>query len=148
MAAVSNRRGFMKLDPKGVEAAKMISPISKPTSKQTASGPFVINPVNVPIPLLFFRHSMSISMANPMHNMLRTTPDAPRDAKRIFPLKSRELPIKKTRTRIQAIISRRPREFVRKFFKLVSMQRKRLQCVSGRLSENALFPQLVVISEK
>ena len=122
----------MKLEPKGVEAAKMMSPISKPTSKQTASGPLVINPVNVPIPLAFLRHSISISMANPIQSMLKIMPDAPMDANRKLPLKSRELPIKKIRTRIQATISRRPREFVRKFFKLVeSMWRINLKCVSG-----------------
>ncbi len=49
-AAIRRRTGFMKLDPKGVEAANTTSPTSIPTSTQTASGPLVINPVNVPIP--------------------------------------------------------------------------------------------------
>lgn len=130
----------MKFDPKGVEAAKMMSPISKPTSKQTASGPLVINPVNVPMPLVFLRHSISISMANPMQSMLIIMPNAPMDANRKLPLKSRELPIKNTRTRIQATISRRPREFVRKFFKLIeSMWRINLHCVSGNESSDIFF---------
>lgn len=108
----------MKLDPKGVEAAKIMSPTSKPTSKQTASGPLVINPVNVPMFFIFFRHSIVISMAKPMRNISRMTPVAPTEASRTFPSKSRELPIKKIRTRAQAIRSKRPTEFVRKIFKV------------------------------
>lgn len=118
-AAASRRMGFTKLDPSGVEAANIMSPISKPTSKQTASGPLVIKPVNVPILLLFLRHSMSISMARPIQSMSKIIPAAPTEAKRISPSKSRELPTKKIRTSVQAVISRRLREFDRNFFKIV-----------------------------
>ncbi len=116
-AADRRRMGFMKLDPKGVEAAKIKSPTSKPTSRQTASGPLVMNPVNVPIPLLFLRHSIIISMATPMQSIAMMIPAAPAVADRIFPPKRRELPIKKTRTNTQAIRSSRPRDFVINFFK-------------------------------
>lgn len=72
--------GLIKLDPSGVEAAKTMSPINRPTSRQTASGPLVIKPVNVPILLVFFRHSMSISMAKPIQSMLTMIPAAPTEA--------------------------------------------------------------------
>ena len=117
-AAARRSKGFMKFDPKGVEAAKTMSPTSKPTSKQIASGPLVINPVMVPILLLFFRHSMHISMAKPMQSISTIIPTAPAEASRTFPPKSRELPIKKTRTRAQATRSRRPTEFFRNIFKV------------------------------
>lgn len=117
-AAATRSMGFAKLDPSGVEAANIMSPISKPTSKQTASGPLVINPVNVPILLLFLRHSMSISMARPIQSMSRIIPAAPTEANRISPPKSRELPTKKIRTSVQAAISRRPREFAKNIFKV------------------------------
>jgi len=118
IAAASRSIGFMKLDPNGVEAANIMSPTSKPTSKQTASGPLVMNPVNVPMFFMFLRHSMVISMAKPMRNISRITPAAPTEARRTFPPKSRELPVKNIRTRAQAIRSRRPTEFVRKIFKV------------------------------
>ena len=118
IAAARRRRGFMKLDPKGVEAANIKSPTSKPTSKQTASGPLVIKPVSVPIPLWFLRHSMIISMATPMQSISMMIPAAPAVASKAFPSKSRELPIKKTKTKAQATKSRRLREFVRNFFKI------------------------------
>ena len=108
----------MKLDPNGVEAAKIMSPTSKPTSKQTASGPLVINPVKVPMFFMFLRHSMVISMAKPMMNISKMTTAAPKEASKTFPPKSRELPVKKKRTSAQAIRSRRPMEFVRNIFKV------------------------------
>lgn len=117
-AAATSSRGFMKLEPKGVDAAKIMSPTSKPTTRQTASGPLVINPVKVPIPRVFFRHSIIISMAKPMSIISTMIPVAPINAKRVLPPESRELPPKKQRTRDQAIISRRPTELARKFFKI------------------------------
>lgn len=118
IAAASRSIGFMKLDPNGVEAANIMSPTSNPTSKQTASGPLVINPVNVPMFFMFLRHSMVISIAKPMRNISRITPAAPTEARRTFPPKSRELPVKNIRTSTQAIRSRRPTEFVRNSFKV------------------------------
>jgi hypothetical protein len=57
-------------------------------------------------------------MANPTQSMSRITPVAPTEARRTFPSKIRALPIKKKKTRIQATRSRRPRELVRKVFKI------------------------------
>ena len=117
-AAIKSKIGLIKFDPRGVEAAKTTSPTSRPTSRQTASGPLVIKPVNVPILLVFLRHSMSISMAKPRQSMSNTIPTAPIEAKRTSPAKSRALPIKKIRTRAQAARSRIPRELERNFFKI------------------------------
>ena len=80
IAAANSNIGFMKLEPRGVDAAKIMSPAIKPTSRHTASGPLVMKPVNVPILLLFFKHSMMISMAREMRSISMITPDAPINA--------------------------------------------------------------------
>ena len=118
-AAAMSKIGFMKLEPSGVDAAKIISPTIRPTSRQTASGPLVIKPVNVPMPLVFFRHSMITSMANPISIISTIMPNAPAKARRVLPPEIKELPPKKQSTRDQAIKSRRPTELERKFFKII-----------------------------
>ena len=98
--------GFMKFEPSGVEAAKIISPTTRPTMRQTASGPLVINPVRVPIPLVFFKHSITISMETAIKNISTIIPKAPAVANRVLPLLMRALPQKNTKTRAQEMKSR------------------------------------------
>lgn len=98
--------GFMKFDPSGVDAANMISPTMSPTIRHTASGPLVINPVSVPIPFVFLRHSITISIETAIKNISTMTPKAPAVARVILPLLMRALPQKKTNTKAQDIKSR------------------------------------------
>ncbi len=116
IAAIRKRRGFMKLDPKGVDAAKSISPAISPTTRQIASGPFVIKPVMVPIPFL----SLSVSMINSMETLMRSIskimPLAPIKDSCKFPSNKRALPQKKSMTRIHTRRSRRRMESIKKSF--------------------------------
>ena len=98
--------GFMKFDPNGVDAANMISPTMSPTIRHTASGPLVINPVSVPIPFVFFRHSITISIETAIKNISIMTPKAPTVAKVTLPLLMRALPQKKINTKPQEMRSR------------------------------------------
>ena len=98
--------GFIKFEPSGVDAANIISPTTRPTIRHTASGPLVINPVSVPIPLVFFRHSITISMETAIKNISIMTPKAPAVARVILPLLMRALPQKKTNTKAQEMRSR------------------------------------------
>ena len=96
----------MKFEPRGVEAAKIISPTIRPTRRHTASGPLVINPVRVPIPFVFFRHSMTISIEIAIKNISIMTPTAPAVARVRSPLLKRALPQKNTKTNAQEMRSR------------------------------------------
>lgn len=98
--------GFMKFDPNGVDAANIISPTISPTIRHTASGPLVINPVSVPIPLVFLRHSITISIETAIKNISTMTPKAPAVVKTILPLLIKALPQKKTNTKPQEMRSR------------------------------------------
>ena len=98
--------GFIKFDPNGVDAANIISPTTSPTIRHTASGPLVINPVIVPMPFVFLRHSITISIEIAIKNISTITPKAPAVAKVILPLLMRALPQKKTMTKPQEMRSR------------------------------------------
>lgn len=123
----------MKFEPSGVDAAKIMSPAIRPTSRQTASGPLVINPVIVPMPLFFFRHSIIISIARAIRTISKITPEAPINARFISPPKIRALPQKKTSTSIQMTRSSLPSESKRNFFKIVGLSfvvvDKSLNCI-------------------
>lgn len=89
----------MKFDPSGVDAANIISPAMSSTIRHTASGPLVINPVSVPIPFVFLRHSITISIETAIKNISTMIPKAPTVAKVKLPLLMRALPQKKTKLR-------------------------------------------------
>ena len=118
-AAMMSRMGFMKFEPSGVDAAKITSPAIRPTRRQTASGPLVINPVMVPMPLFFFRHSIIISIASAMRTISKIIPEAPINDRLISPPNNRAHPQKNTSTSIQMMRSSRPIELKMNFFKII-----------------------------
>ena len=115
-AAAKRRSGFMKFEPKGVEAAKMISPATSPTRRQIASGPFVIKPVIVPIPLVSLSASIISSIETLIRSISKIIPPAPIKANWRLPLKIRALPQKKNMTNNHTIRSRCPIASVKNAF--------------------------------
>lgn len=106
--AINKRIGFMKFEPRGVDEAKIMSPTNRPTIRQTASGPFVIKPVSVPIPLVSLRVSIIISMEIPIRSISKIIPLEPMKAIWTLPSKRSAEPQKKRMTSIHTARSKRP----------------------------------------
>lgn len=112
----------MKFEPRGVEEAKIMSPTSKPTIRQTASGPFVMKPVSVPIPFVSLSVSINISIEIPIRSISTIIPLEPRKAIWMFPSKRSADPQKKRITSIHTAKSKRPTESKMKSFMNVGVE--------------------------